>query len=48
MTEKVEVVWLIVKIIPQDGIVNDVKTAPTGTLPSNSVEVGTVIGRIRI
>ena len=48
MTEKMEVVWHIVKIIPRDGIVNDVKMAHTGTPPSNSVEVGTVTGRIRI
>ena len=46
--EKVDVVWHIVKIIPQDGIVNDVKMAHTGMLPSNNAEVGTATERIRI
>ena len=44
MIEKVEVVWRIVKIIPQDGIVNDVKMVHTGTPQNNSAEVSVVIG----
>ncbi len=40
--EKTEVVWLTVKIIPLDGIANDVKMAHMGTPPSNSVEVSAV------
>ena len=42
--EKVEAVWRIVKIIPQDGIVNDVKMVHTGTPQNNSAEVSVVIG----